>query len=78
MKLTTNYKVDDAPLCEYPRPQMQRASWLCLNGWWDFAKVKKSDYAEEFPMKIKVPFSPESQLSGIGGGFILADDEKLV
>ena len=78
MKLTTNYKVDDAPLCEYPRPQMQRASWLCLNGWWDFAKVKRTDYADEFPMRIKVPFSPESQLSGIEEGFTLLDDEKLV
>ena len=78
MKLTTDYQVADLPLSEYPRPQMRRDSWLCLNGWWDFAKVKRTDYADEFPMRIKVPFSPESQLSGIEDGFTLLDDEKLV
>ena len=78
MKLTTKYQVGDLPLSEYPRPQMQREQWLCLNGWWDFTKVKRTDYADEFPWRIKVPFSPESALSGMEEGFSLADDEKIV
>ena len=78
MKLTTKYQVADIPLAEYPRPQMQRERWLCLNGWWDFEKVKKTEYAEEFPYRIKVPFSPESALSGMEEGFELLEDEKIV
>ena len=23
------------PWERYPRPQLRRADWLCLNGWWD-------------------------------------------
>ncbi len=44
----------------YPRPQMRRDSWLNLNGEWDFSV----DY--ESQGKIRVPFCPESRLSGIG------------
>jgi beta-galactosidase/beta-glucuronidase len=63
----------DMPRPEYPRPEMVRADWLCLNGWWDFA-LDLSDSGEErdfiqgqgFDRKILVPFAPESQLSGIG------------
>lgn len=49
----------------YPRPRMKRDSFFCLNGWWDFATVsggQTPDYQE----KIRVPFVPESPLSGIG------------
>ncbi|HVW60857.1 MAG TPA: hypothetical protein VHC48_12495, partial [Puia sp.] len=62
------------PLSEYPRPQLRRADWLCLNGWWDYMGGKdKPDAANpgeaasfgEKPEKIKVPFCPESFLSGI-------------
>ena len=46
----------------YPRPQMRRENGINLNGAWDFATG-----APEFDGKtILVPFSPESQLSGIG------------
>jgi beta-galactosidase/beta-glucuronidase len=63
----------DIPRPEYPRPEMVRADWLSLNGWWDFA-LDLSDSGEEkdfvegkgFDKKILVPFAPESQLSGIG------------
>jgi beta-galactosidase/beta-glucuronidase len=63
----------DIPRPEYPRPEMVRANWLSLNGWWDFA-LDLSDSGEEedfvegkgFVRKIMVPFAPESQLSGIG------------
>ena len=42
----------------YPRPQLKRDSFFCLNGEWDFYFNKKE-------AKIIVPFSPESLLSGI-------------
>ena len=44
----------------YPRPQMKRDTWLNLNGEWDFSV----DYENQG--KIRVPFCPESRLSGIG------------
>ena len=44
----------------YPRPQMRRDSYLNLNGCWDFSV----DY--ESMGQIRVPFCPESRLSGIG------------
>ena len=43
----------------YPRPQMKRDSFFCLNGEWDFFDGEKNE-------KITVPFPPESILSGIG------------
>ncbi|MBQ9748882.1 MAG: glycoside hydrolase family 2 [Clostridia bacterium] len=47
----------------YPRPQMQRASYLPLCGDWSFY-VRKSNAC--IPLgKINVPFPPESMLSGI-------------
>ncbi len=42
----------------YPRPQMVRKDWLCLNGKWDF------EYGE-IRTEIDVPFCPESLLSGL-------------
>ena len=48
------------PWTVYPRPQMKRGSYLNLNGEWDFSV----DYENQG--KIRVPFCPESRLSGIG------------
>ena len=42
----------------YPRPQLVRKDWLCLNGEWDFT-------FGEIKTKIQVPFCPESLLSGL-------------
>ena len=53
------------PWNEYPRPRMERESFLCFNGEWDFCTCgvdEKPTYGE----KILVPFVPESALSGIG------------
>jgi len=49
---------------EYPRPQMKRESYLPLNGEWELSALK--DGTETPVGRIKVPFPPESPLSGIG------------
>ena len=54
----------------YPRPQMKRDSFLCLNGEWDFAVNEKV-----YTHKILVPFAPESLLSGIDEVF--SDNDTL-
>ncbi len=76
--LKTRYIIPDIPLSEYPRPQLRRDSYLCLNGEWRFAKCKREDKVDKLPLKIKVPFSPETEGSGIADGFVTEDDEKLV
>ena len=76
--LRTDYKVGEVPHSEYPRPQLKRDSYLCLNGLWSFAKVKREEKTVDFLKQILVPFSPETQLSGVEKGFSLGLDEKLV
>ncbi|TGK88025.1 glycoside hydrolase family 2 [Leptospira bourretii] len=61
---------------EYPRPQLERDSYINLNGEWDLTHIK-SDYKSQIDYKINVPFSPESIASGIGS-FILQPNEELV
>ncbi|MBQ7090469.1 MAG: hypothetical protein IJN82_05055, partial [Clostridia bacterium] len=51
------------PFADYPRPQLQRDSYLCLNGEWNFSV--RGQKGEEALGKILVPFPPESRLSGI-------------
>ena len=48
----------------YPRPQMRRDSFYCLNDRWEFT-VTEGEIPEIYPKKIRVPFCPESLLSGI-------------
>ena len=52
------------PWERYPRPQMKRDSFLCLNGSWDFAATA-GEQPESYPYSILVPFCPESLLSGV-------------
>lgn len=61
------------PRPEHPNPQLERSTWLNLNGEWDFAfdfsrsgKARKMYENGDFSQKILVPFCPESTLSGIG------------
>lgn len=53
-------------LPEYPRPIMERADWMNLNGLWDYS-ILKAGTAEPtaFDGKILVPFPVESSLSGV-------------
>jgi hypothetical protein len=62
------------PFPEYPRPQLQRTEWLCLNGAWDYLGGKNAPDALDpekqasfgsKPEQIRVPYCPESVLSGI-------------
>ena len=54
---------------EYPRPQMVRDGWTCLNGTWDYAIVSNDVdgiVRNVAAGKILVPFPIESALSGVG------------
>lgn len=62
------------PFPDYPRPQLQREDWLCLNGKWDYKGGKSVTDALDpeksvlFDGKVeetRVPYCPESVLSGI-------------
>lgn len=75
--LKTEYFVGH-PLSEHPYPQKARENVLVLNGTWRFAVAKKDESVTTFDKVIKVPFSPESENSGIGNGFELKKTEKLV
>lgn len=56
----------DAVLPEYPRPQLVRDSHLSLNGWWDHAFTSDDRQPGSWDGRILVPFSPETELSGVG------------
>lgn len=71
-KFEINMKV---PHPEYPRPQLQRDSYLNLNGEWFLGHHKQGEPLE-YQHKIIVPFSPETKVSGLGN-FILKPDEVL-
>ncbi len=69
-KLTTKYEeglsLDSTPWAVYPRPQMRRDSFLCLNGRWEFEVSGSEQSPSTYSMFITVPFPPESQASGVG------------
>jgi hypothetical protein len=55
----------------YPRPQLERAGWMCLNGSWRFCFDPERRYSAPaqvpaWPLRIVVPFPPESIASGVG------------
>ena len=57
----------EIPWNEYPRPQLERDSFLCLNGKWELRC--NGDVLGD----ILVPYPPESKLSGIGKTFSKGD-----
>ena len=50
---------------DYPRPAMKRDSFICLNGYWDYAITDDEAFPEQVDGSILVPFSPEAALSGV-------------
>ncbi len=63
---------------DYPRPQMVRANWTCLNGLWDYAITSNVNQqaVEVQKGKILVPFAFEAPLSGVGR--LIAPHEKMI
>ena len=53
------------PLNDYPRPQMARDSFFCLNGVWEYAIQPTKEAFAGYQGEIVVPFSPETILSGV-------------
>lgn len=51
----------EEPAWAHPRPQFARDGAVCLNGWWDFSAGTSA-----LDRRIRVPFSPEAALSGVG------------
>lgn len=69
-KLMTPWAKDvnpDKVLPEYPRPQMQRAQWMNLNGLWQYQPGTAGETmpAGKLAQTILVPFPVESALSGV-------------
>ncbi len=58
--------VDPAkPWLEYPRPDMTRNKWICLNGMWEYAITPLDTKPEKWDGQILVPYPVESALSGV-------------
>jgi beta-galactosidase/beta-glucuronidase len=53
------------PLPEYPTPQFQRDSFICLNGQWDFQMDSSRSLPNEYSDHIIVPFAVETPLSEV-------------
>lgn len=57
---------DRIPWDAYPRPSLRRDSFINLNGWWDFTVMEDGESAPTaYDRRIRVPYCPESLLSGI-------------
>lgn len=52
-------------LTEYPRPQMVRRNHTILNGIWKYAVTGNDTRPVLWDGEIRVPFSPETELSGV-------------
>ncbi len=76
---TAGESLKGTPWEVYPRPQLRRQEWLCLNGQWSLRVSDKSEKMDSgtdremtksgsgSAMSILVPFCPESILSGYKG-----------
>lgn len=62
---------------DYPRPQMERSNWTCLNGDWDYAITAITNTPgrpAKWDGKIRVPFALEAPLSGCGGRLLKPEE----
>jgi hypothetical protein len=57
----------------HPRPQLVRAQWMSLDGWWEFAfddhdhgRAQDWQHGAALPLRILVPFPYQAAQSGIG------------
>lgn len=71
------------PLSEYPRPQIKRDSYLCLNGLWNYCISKEDNKDILCSKKIMVPYPLESEASLVGkrlnkGEFLYYKKEFLI
>ena len=57
--------MSNQPLSEYPRPQFKRDSYICLNGYWEYAIRNTETIPDVFDGQILVPYSPETEKSGV-------------
>ena len=66
-KLTTVWgeNLTGIPWEVYPRPQMRRNSYVNLNGEWNLQVLEKAAEPAVYDGPIRVPFCPESALSGV-------------
>ena len=55
--------IGSVPFDEYPRPQLRRDSYICLNGNWELEVMRKGAIAES--LKVNVPYPVGSRLSGV-------------
>ena len=63
--MVNRYPVDSAHvLDDYPRPQMVRDTFVCLNGIWELQIAASPQLPDFYPYSILVPFAVESVLSG--------------
>ncbi len=62
---TEDVKAAKTPHMNYPRPQLKRTKWVCLNGTWNYAISDTDEKPAKWDGGIRVPFSPESLLSGV-------------
>ena len=70
-ELSTDYKYEG--LQEYPRPQLQRKSYINLNGRWNYRIISGKGAVVSHGL-IEVPFSPETALSGTDRHTLLPEE----
>jgi hypothetical protein len=64
----TSHVDRDAPLPEYPRPSLERARWMSLNGQWQYEAATPGQappFRRALAQTILVPYPVQSPLSGI-------------